>query len=45
MKYSSVKEQINLIKRGAHEILPEIELISKLERSVKSGKPLIVKLG
>ena len=45
MKYLSVKEQLNLIKRGAHEILPEKELIRKLERSVKSGKPMIVKLG
>ena len=45
MKYLSIKEQLNLIKRGAHEILPEKELIRKLERSVKSDKPMIVKLG
>ena len=45
MKFISVKEQINIIKRGTEEILPEHELISKLEISYKSGKPLIVKLG
>lgn len=45
MKFISVKEQINIIKRGTEEILPEKELVSKLERSYKSGKPLIVKLG
>lgn len=45
MKFISVKEQINIIKRGTEEILPEKELINKLERSHKSGKPLIVKLG
>lgn len=45
MKFISVKEQLNIIKRGTEEILPEKELVSKLERSSKSGKPLIVKLG
>lgn len=45
MKFISIKEQLNIIKRGAEEILPEHELVSKLERSIKSGKPLIVKLG
>ena len=45
MKFISVKEQLNIIKRGAEEILPEYELVNKLERSYKSGKPLIVKLG
>ena len=45
MKFQSIKEQIKIIKRGTEEILPEKELTSKLERSYKSGKPLIVKLG
>jgi len=45
MKFISIKEQLNIIKRGTEEILPEKELVSKLERSIKSGKPLIVKLG
>ncbi|MCJ7801711.1 MAG: tyrosine--tRNA ligase, partial [Candidatus Marinimicrobia bacterium] len=45
MKFISVKEQLHIIKRGTEEILPEKELVNKLERSIKSGKPLIVKLG
>jgi tyrosyl-tRNA synthetase len=45
MKFISVKEQLDIIKRGTEEILPEKELVSKLERSINSGKPLIVKLG
>lgn len=45
MKFISVKEQIQIIKRGTEEILPEKELVSKLERSIKSGVPLTVKLG
>jgi tyrosyl-tRNA synthetase len=36
---------MDLIKRGVSEIIPEDELIKKLERSFKEGKPLIVKLG
>ena len=45
MKFISVKEQLNIIKRGTEEILPEKELVNKLEQSIKSGKPLIAKLG
>ena len=45
MNFISVKEQLNIIKRGTEEILPEKELVNKLERAIKSGKPLIVKLG
>ncbi|MFC1527629.1 tyrosine--tRNA ligase [Candidatus Neomarinimicrobiota bacterium] len=45
MKFISIREQLNIIKRGTEEILPEKELVKKLERSYKSGKPLIVKLG
>ena len=45
MKFISIREQLNIIKRGTEEILPEKELVKKLKRSYKSGKPLIVKLG
>jgi tyrosyl-tRNA synthetase len=41
----SVDEQLALIRRGAEEIVPEDELRKKLERSVKTGKPLRVKYG
>ncbi|MFC1561676.1 tyrosine--tRNA ligase [candidate division KSB1 bacterium] len=36
---------MDLIKRGAEEIIPEDELVMKLERGLKSNKPLIVKEG
>jgi len=38
-------EQLSLIRRGAVEIIQEKELSAKLERAVKSGKPLVVKSG
>ncbi|HAG10927.1 MAG TPA: tyrosine--tRNA ligase [Desulfotomaculum sp.] len=41
----SFKEQMEVIRRGTAEIIPEDDLIKKLERSVKTGKPLCVKLG
>ena len=36
---------MDLIKRGASEIIPEDDLVRKLERSIKTNKPLRVKLG
>lgn len=36
---------MDLIKRGTVEILPEDELIKKLEKSTKNDKPLIIKQG
>jgi tyrosyl-tRNA synthetase len=41
----SLEEQLTLIKRGAEEVIPEAELRQKLERSLKTGKPLRVKYG
>ena len=41
----AAQEQLRLIRRGVAEILPETELVKKLEKSVSSGKPLKVKLG
>jgi tyrosyl-tRNA synthetase len=40
-----VKDQLEIIKRGAVEVIPEDELVRKLERSVKTRKPLIIKQG
>ena len=45
MEFLPVSEQLKLIKRGVEEILPEDNLIKKLEESYTSKKPLIVKLG
>lgn len=39
------KEQFQIIKRGTVEIIPENELIAKLEKSIKEKKPLKIKLG
>ncbi len=36
---------MDLIKRGVSEIIPEDDLVRKLERSIKTKKPLHVKLG
>lgn len=40
-----VEEQLKIIKRGAINIISEQELIAKLNRSIKTKKPLRVKLG
>jgi len=40
-----VDEQLDVIRRGTVEIVPEPELKEKLERSRKTGHPLRVKLG
>jgi len=45
IKFASVKEQMEVIRRGVSEIIPEEELIKKLEKSFESGKPLNIKLG
>src|SRR3954468_24807490 len=41
----SVDEQLAVIRRGVEQIATEDELKKKLERSVKTGKPLRVKYG
>ncbi len=40
-----VNEQMELIRRGVAEIVPEEELIQKLYKSLKNNKPLRIKLG
>lgn len=42
---TEVGRQLSLIKRGVVDLIPEEELISKLERSIESGVPMRVKLG
>ncbi len=39
------EEQIKVILKGAAQCVSEEELLSKLEKSYHSGKPLIIKLG
>ncbi|HQF42805.1 MAG TPA: tyrosine--tRNA ligase [Ignavibacteriaceae bacterium] len=43
--FPSLNEQMDIIKRGSVEIIPEDELVKKLEKSLKTNKPLNVKLG
>ncbi|MGB9234386.1 MAG: tyrosine--tRNA ligase [Terriglobales bacterium] len=43
--FPPVDEQLAYIKKGAAEIVKESELRAKLERSLKTGKPIRVKAG
>ena len=45
MRFPPINEQMDLIRRGVEEILPEEDLEKKLERSLKNNEPLIAKLG
>src|SRR5229473_1862500 len=44
-KFKPVEEQLAYLKKGVAEIIPEAELKTKLEASLKTGKPLRVYLG
>lgn len=44
-KFKPVDEQLAYLKKGVAEIIRESELKTKLEESVKTGKPLRAKLG
>ena len=43
--FPPVAEQLDELRRGAVEIIPEDELARKLERSLQTGRPLRVKQG
>src|ERR671917_609859 len=44
-KFAPIKEQMDEIRRGAVEIIPEEELARKLSRSLELGEPLRIKQG
>ncbi len=44
-KFPPVKEQIDLLRRGALEIISEEDLEKKLEQSLAKSEPLVVKQG
>jgi len=44
-KFKSVEEQLAYLKKGVAEIIREEDLKAKLEKSLKTGKPLRAKLG
>jgi tyrosyl-tRNA synthetase len=41
----NITNQLDLIRRGTVEIIDEKQLVSRLERSVKEKKPLVIKAG
>ena len=43
--FANVNEQMDAIKEGTIDLLPEEELAQKIEKSIKNKKPLIAKLG
>ena len=44
-QFPPVDEQMHLLRRGAVDLIDEAQLRSKLERSAKTGRPLVVKTG
>lgn len=45
MSFPSLNEQMDVIRSGAVEVLPEEEIARKVERSIRENKPLNIKLG
>ena len=45
MIFPSTNEQMDLIKRGVEEIIPEDELVKKIDRSRSEKSPMVIKLG
>lgn len=45
MVFPPLNEQMDIIRRGTVDLLPEDELVKKLENSIKKNKPLIIKQG
>lgn len=43
--FPPLNEQMDLVKRGTTEIIPEDDLARKIEKSIKTKKPLNIKLG
>ena len=44
-KFAPLNEQMDIIKRGVSEIIPEEELVQKIQNSIKENKRLNIKLG
>src|SRR5699024_9171934 len=45
MSFLAVPEQLEIIRRGTVEIVPEDELVEKLQHSIETNTPLKIKLG
>jgi len=44
-KFPSLNEQMDVIRRGVEEIIPENELVKKIEKSIEKNIPLKIKFG
>lgn len=45
INWMTLDQQLQLIKRGTADVVPELELRAKQEKAAKEGRPLRVKLG
>ena len=45
MKFKTLNEQMDIIKKGVEEILPEDQLVDKINKSISTSIPLNIKLG
>ena len=45
MNFAPVEEQLEILLRGVHEVVPKEELAKKLQKSRETGVPLRIKLG
>ena len=45
MNFATINEQMDILRRGVQEIIPEEELEKKLKKSKENSKPLRIKLG
>ena len=43
--FPTLNEQMDILRTGVAEIFPEDEIVKKIERSITTKKPLIIKLG
>jgi tyrosyl-tRNA synthetase len=43
--FPTLNEQMDILRTGVAEIFPEDEIVKKIERSISTKKPLIIKLG
>ena len=43
--FPTLNEQMDILKSGAAEVLPEDEIVKKVEYAIRKNKPMIIKLG
>ena len=43
--FPSLNEQMDIIRSGVEEIVPEAELVKKIEKSIANKEPLKIKCG